>query len=193
MNNDESETDQSDWRVLIQTEYFEVEKGDDEFDDEDGDENETTPWYMAIFEKDVLNEKTGCIVYKWVLAMEKIGLHQTQELLVKNGYDIVELKTDAIRYNLNGKPKFDHSGYYYDDAKTIPKYREGDNKAIACKGHCYNRTGELNIHKNWNITNEYNVIDEELKRIIGLNKGTMINGFAGTGRSFLTNAAGRRR
>ena len=97
------------------------------------------------------------------------------------------MKTDAIRYKLNGKPKFDHSDYYYDDAKTIPKYRDDDNKVIACKGHCYTRTGELNIYQNWNITNEYDDIDEELKRIIELNKGTMINGFAGTGKSFLTN------
>ena len=98
VNNDETETDQSDWRVFIQTEYLEVEKGDGEFDNEDDEENETTPLYMAIFEKYVLNEKTGCIVYKWILEMEKMGLHQTQEILVENGYDIVELKTDAIRY-----------------------------------------------------------------------------------------------
>jgi hypothetical protein len=147
VNNDETETDQSDWRVFIQTEYLEVEKGDDEFDNEDDEGNETTPLYMAIFEKDVLNEKTGYIVYKWILEMEKMGLHQTQEILVENGYGIVELKTDAIRYKFNGKPKFGHSDYYYGDAKTIPKYRDDDNnKVIACKGHCYTRTGELNIY-----------------------------------------------
>ncbi len=150
------------------------------------------PIFFGVFQKGLQNDKTGYIIYKWILEMEKIELFKMQDLLVEEGYSVVDMKTDAIRYKLNKRQPIDVSQYFWDDEKTIRKYREDKNEPLKCKSHKYWRDGSSNyvedFEMSWEIANEYEDLDAMQNEILDKGDGLCVNGFAGTGKTFWVNA-----
>ena len=104
------------------------------------------------------------------LEMEKVELFKMQDLLIEQGYGIVDMKTDAIRYRLNKRRPFDARKHYWDDEKTVPKYHKDKNEPLKCKSHNYWRDGSSNFVEDfeldWDVIDEYTNLDTHQNEIL---------------------------
>ena len=183
---DKEHSNLSDWNVFIKSRHL---------------DNEHFPTlFIGEFYKDVVNQTTGYIIGKWVLEMEAMELHKMELLVESQGGVVLEVATDAVRYQTYGR-KLNFKNYCCGAAKKVPKYRQDKNKVLKQKSH-----GGYRFHRStgidscvdtqlpelfqlvWETYTDENdwVVKEEAQRIVASKKGININGSPGTGKTFTT-------
>ena len=153
--------------------------------------------YQCITNKSVVNESTNYCIYAMILQLEAIELHKIETLVLQHDGYILDRNTDAIRYYGN---KIDITNYYWDDAKTLPKYQDENSKPLQVE-RCshFKRVNHVDVSKftvNWNIEYDYEGYDGEdwkncmtvkAKQIAESGKSYFIQGNAGVGKSYFIN------
>ena len=135
---------------------------------------------------EVLKLQTSFPVFMQVLDIEAIELHKLSMLIKNAGGIPVAVKTDAVVYY--APSKIDISPYFWDEAKTVAKYKH--EKASLPK-HEINNMCKLKLTIE---SNDYQTIYEDnedfdaiAQQIIESEKGCLILGNAGTGKTTLIN------
>lgn len=144
--------------------------------------------YEGIFSKDVIVEGSKYPIYSMILQMEALELHKLENLIICNGGKILDRNTDAIRYK--GKQKLNIENYFWDDEKTVKKYRTEESTPL--KVEHLPKMKRSNIQTNfdllWNIDYDYDCsIEQKAAEIVNSNKSIHIDGRAGTGKTYLAN------
>jgi 5-methylcytosine-specific restriction endonuclease McrA len=156
-------------------------------------------FYHVLSPHKVSNVETERPLYDQIVQQEIIELHKLKMLVESKGGRITDLNTDAITctfpddqcpFNLIDDKNI--NGYYWDDEKTIPKYKlEPVGKHVKYpKMEKYMRKEKYVLEsQEWNITPD--VEDNEFKplinKIIDSNQSWLINGPPGAGKTFLIN------
>jgi hypothetical protein len=145
--------------------------------------------YKGIFSENVEVEGMKYAIYKQVLEEEALQLHTLESIILKKGGVSLDRNTDAIRYAR--KESIDISNYYWDDEKNILKYQTEGAKPLDVEvlpRMCRNHQLDYSVFQlQWNIKEDYESIDEEVKRILDSNQSIHIDGRAGCGKTYLTN------
>jgi DNA replication protein DnaC len=143
--------------------------------------------YSVIENKEIKKDDLCSPLYHQILAMEAIELHKLQTFIIKNGGTPLELNTDSILYS---GPKINIDGHYYDKECKVEKYRYDETSTLKVDSVCHMvRTGSVSIKEfNYNIVPSENrefidIIDD----VITSNKGCLITGIAGTGKTYFAN------
>ena len=150
-------------------------------------------FYQVFAESISLNIETEKPIYNQILDLEAIEMHRLKCIIEKKGGEILEYKTDAIRYSIKEFPfqLIDDKnilGYYWDEAKKSPKYKIEikDNLKIELKPR-YKRTEKFEfIEKEFTVYPD--VIDDDFTPLVNLTlelKNVFITGIAGAGKSTL--------
>ena len=142
----------------------------------------------SVIENKVIKKDDLCSpLYHQILAMEAIELHKLQTFIIKNGGTPLELNTDSILYS---GPKLNIDGHYYDKECRVEKYRYDETSTLKVDSVCHMvRTGSVSIKEfNYNIVPSENrefidIIDD----VITSDKGCLITGIAGTGKTYYAN------
>ena len=142
----------------------------------------------SVIEKKVINKDDMYLpLYYQIVAMEAIELHKLEQMIIVSGGRPLERNTDAILYKGN---KIDISEYFWDENKTVSKYRYEDdytllNRDNVCK---LSRENSFKPHKFvYRKFKDDDKFDEICEKIMKSNKGCLINGIAGTGKTYLAN------
>ena len=142
----------------------------------------------SVIENKVIKKDDLCSpLYHQILAMEAIELHKLQTFIIKEGGTPLELNTDAILYS---GPKINIDGHFYDKECKVEKYRYDETSLLQVDSVCHMvRTSKASI-KDF----KYNIVPTENREFIDIvndvvasNKGCLITGIAGTGKTFLAN------
>ena len=142
----------------------------------------------SIIENKVIKKDDLCSpLYHQVLAMEAIELHKLQTFIIKQGGTPLELNTDSILYSGS---KINIDGHFYDKECKVEKYRYDETNKLKVESVCHMvRTGSISI-KEFN----YSIIPSENREFIDIindvitsNKGCLLTGIAGTGKTYLGN------
>lgn len=151
-----------------------------------------TKLHEGSFITNIENEHWTYPLYKQVLETELIELAQMEDMLKKQGAFILARSTDAIRYS------FDHeinmfTDYFWDDAKTVPKYRREDDRTSARSAmSSYYRTApkeydDIEVQYK-SVIDDYNNLEESVTQLLATDEGCHIDGRAGCGKSFYIRA-----
>ena len=128
-------------------------------------------------------------IYAQILDCEAIELHKKVKLLKQNGFIPKCVKTDAVcYYSINGK-KFDVSNYYWDNNKTILKYKDEAAKNIIRPIKWTNKTKFIKQSYKWNKIIDDETIDFNVRianDIVNL-IGCFLDGMPGTGKTTTIN------
>lgn len=151
--------------------------------------DEDVKLYEGIFSEPVQVEATKYPLYKQILEMEAVELHRLEQLIVQAGGEVLDRNTDAIRYSRYCP--VDLEDYYWDEAKTVPKYQKEEPKPLmkeVLPGMRRDKPLDMSLFDlPWNILYDYEgTAEEEAKRIVDGGMSWHIDGAAGTGKSFLT-------
>lgn len=139
-------------------------------------------------------------IYSQILDIEAMELHKMTTLLENNNYEIIAVKTDAVLYRKNNKNQpdvFDVSNYLYENGLPMMKNEDKEprippnflNDEII-KYNKYNTDKYVFEETKYNMINDFNTTDNWKSlsnEIIDSEKGILIQGAAGTGKSSLTN------
>lgn len=142
----------------------------------------------SIIENKVIKKDDLCSpLYHQVLAMEAIELHKLQTFIIKQGGTPLELNTDSILYSGS---KINIDGHFYDKECQVEKYRYDETSKLKIESVCrMARTGSASI-KEFNysiITSENREFIDIVNDVITSNKGCLLTGIAGTGKTYLGN------
>jgi DNA replication protein DnaC len=148
--------------------------------------------HEGSFITNIENEQWTYPLYKHVLEAELVELATLEEILREKGAFILARSTDSIRYS------YDHeinmfNDYFWDDAKTIPKYRRENDRTTAREAmSSYYRTApkeydEIEV-KYKSVIDDYNNLEESVKQLLATEEGCHIDGRAGCGKSFYIRA-----
>ena len=145
--------------------------------------------YEGIFSEDVDVEAINYCLYKQIVEMEAVELHKLESIICKNGGVPLDRNTDAIRYARKDPIELIE---YWDEEKTILKYQKELAKPLSCEvfgGFCRKQELDLSIFDlNWNIQDDYlGCAEDEACRVVDTNMSMHIDGYAGTGKTFLVN------
>jgi 5-methylcytosine-specific restriction endonuclease McrA/DNA replication protein DnaC len=127
-------------------------------------------------------------IHAQVLDCEGIELYKLVEFIKDAGHYPYAVKTDAVLYYTNPRyGEVDISNEFWDAEKTIPKYKYDDVKELVREVIVNNEENyELQQHyyKNVEENDDFNVVVDS---IINSEKGCLILGSAGCGKTHLTN------
>ena len=130
--------------------------------------------------------ETSFPIFMQVLDLEAIELHKLSKLIQREGGIPVAVKTDAVMYYAPSKVNI--SNYCWDDEKTIKKYKH---ETASLPKHEINNmcTLKLTLESNefqtvYEDNDDFNII---AKQIIDSEKGCLVLGPAGTGKTTLVN------
>lgn len=139
--------------------------------------------FEGCYENEIAVDDNAYPLYSMVLQLEAMELHQLESLIVDNGGTPLERNTDAIRYE--AKTEIDISVYFWDNAKTKPKYQAEENTPLKCetKPH-WIRENNLK-YDDFDI--EWNRHNKIVKEVFDMKKSMMINGRAGVGKTYFVN------
>ena len=149
-------------------------------------ENDLT-LFSIIENKVIKKDDLNAPLYHQILAMEAIELHKLKALIIKEGGTPLELNTDAVLYS---GPKIDIENYFYDKESTVKKYRYDDVNKLRVESVCRMvRSGNANIKEfNYNtMPSENREFIDVVNDVIASEKGCLITGIAGTGKTYLGN------
>ena len=139
--------------------------------------------YESCNQIEVAVDDNAYPLYSMVLQLEAIELHKLESIVNENNGLPLERNTDSIRYQ--SLKEIDIANYFWDEKQTLPKYQAEANTSLKheAKPH-WTRRHELNEDEleEWNISN-----DLEAQDIFNSKKSTLINGRAGTGKTYLVN------
>ena len=146
-------------------------------------------FYHVYKRTSVLKEETEAPIYNMILELEAIELHKLKTLVESHKGTVLDLNTDCVTCVFrNNKLPFELikdsdniEGYYFDDAKKVPKYKlEHKPEGYRLKNsklENYKRTVKYELIKNvWDSIN--------YEQIISSNKSVRIDGLAGTGKTY---------
>jgi len=143
--------------------------------------------YSIIENKVIKKDDLSTPLYHQILAMEAIELHKLQTFIIKEGCIPLELNTDAILYTGH---KLNIQGHFYDKECKVEKYRYDEINKLEIESVCRMvRTGKMS-NKEFNyafIPTENREYIDIVKDVIESNKGCLITGIAGTGKTYLAN------
>jgi nucleoside-triphosphatase THEP1 len=147
--------------------------------------------YQSKQKQSFVMNSTMYAIYTQILHMEAMHLYETEKMIKSFGGIILDRNTDAIRYK-EGR-EIDITQYYWDDAKTVQKYKWEDPRALMyeVKPKLERQPVEGLVEKfelKWNI--EYDYEGDALTKaieIVDKKLSLHIDGMAGCGKSFLTN------
>jgi len=143
---------------------------------------------FSIIENKVFKKDDLCSpLYHQVLAMEAIELHKLQTFIIKEGGIPLELNTDSILYS---GPKINIDGHFYDKECKVDKYRYDETSLLKVDSVCHMiRTGSASIKefKNNIVPSEKREFIDIVNDVIASNKGCLVTGIAGTGKTYLAN------
>ena len=144
--------------------------------------------HEGTFMTNIENEAWAFPLYKQVLEQELVELATMESILVSKGAFILSRATDAIRY------AFDHEinvfdSYFWDDAKTVPKYRrELDKTSTRSAMQSYRRKAPKEMdditiaYKS--VIDDYENLEKSIDDLLATGEGCHIDGRAGCGKSF---------
>lgn len=141
--------------------------------------------YEGIFSQKIKMETTAYPIYSMILQMEAIELHKLETIIHKNGGYILDRNTDAIRYYSEEVINLDE--YMWE--KDSPKYQVENAKSLKIEHlpQMFRENENQLIEYDWNITYDYDNIDDEINNIIESGKSIHIEGSAGTGKTYFAN------
>jgi hypothetical protein len=123
-------------------------------------------------------------IHMQILDEEAVELHKMVCYITEKGGIPRILKTDCVIYN--AYDEIDFNNFYWDDRQTIKKYKGlGDEVLSLVRGMDIKNTEKLVI--DFQTYNEYNEDEDVINQIIHSNKGCLILGAAGTGKTYLIN------
>jgi hypothetical protein len=145
------------------------------------------------------NIETERPLYDQIVQQEAMELHRLKTLVESKGGIVTDINTDAITCTFpNDKFPFDLidekniNGYYWDDLKTVPKYKlEPNAKRVKYpKLVHYMRFDNYTLHTEpWDITPDVpdNNFEPLINKILDSNESWLINGPPGAGKTTLIN------
>ncbi len=132
------------------------------------------------------------IIYNLIVSVETIEMHKLFKLIKNHGGHPTHLNTDCIECWFNEDKPIDLSVFFWDKAKTIPKYKyeEKEEPPEYERMKNYKRMDKFYLNseqEKWTIMedNENDDFDNLAKTIIEMDKSINIDGIAGSGKSFL--------
>ena len=148
--------------------------------------------YEGIFTTEVKMESTKYTLYKQILEMEAVELHRLESIIKQKGGITLDRNTDAVRFSLVSKFKFDISSYFWDDNHQVPKYQYEDPKTLSIEilaGMKRDATFDSTPYElEWDTQYDYEGdVAEEARRAVEAGVSIHIDGRAGTGKSYLVN------
>jgi hypothetical protein len=141
----------------------------------------------SIMESMVINKDDMYLpLYNQIIAMEAMNLYDLEQIIIGQGGVPVERNTDAILYSGS---KINIDNYYWDAENTVKKYRYDEITHLKRDDVCkFTRTEVFTPAQfKWTQYEEIDDFDSVAKSIFESNKGCMINGCAGAGKTFLAN------
>ncbi len=120
-------------------------------------------------------------LYNMILQLEACNLHNLEYIIKRNGGKILDRNTDAIRYA--GK-KINLDRFFWDDEKTVPKYQEENPKALEHESMPQFKRNPMKYEFKLQWKNQQMTPQE----IYDLKEGMLINGRAGTGKTYFVNS-----
>ncbi|HXT83583.1 MAG TPA: AAA family ATPase, partial [Verrucomicrobiae bacterium] len=130
------------------------------------------------------------IFYDLIIDLEALELHKLSSIIEQNHGHVTFLNTDCCECWFNGDKCLDLSKYFWDNAKTVLKYKyeEKDEAPTYQRKKQFKHIEPFYLEKNeWNITPDPQDNDfiRLAKQIIEVNTSWNINGIAGSGKSTL--------
>ena len=125
-------------------------------------------------------------LYNQIVAMEAIELHRLESTIVRNGGIPLERNTDAILYRGN---HFNISSYFWDDDNSVNKYRYDEPTLLSRDAVCVFTRSEIFKPSSF----DFDIIEESddsckmIEQVINSDKGCLITGVAGTGKTYFAN------
>ena len=142
--------------------------------------------YEAIYQNEIAVDDNAYPLYSMVLQKEALELHTLERIVIKNKGIPLDRNTDAIRFQRN--EPIDISNYFWDEEKTQPKYQneyalplKHESKPHSMRYNYLQQTEEFDLH--WNLS----IDNSNIEDIINKKEGMLINGRAGTGKTYLVN------
>ena len=129
-------------------------------------------------------------IFAQILDCEALELHNTTKMLKQNGFIPICVKTDAVVYFSKTKKSFDINKQYWDNDKTILKYKDENPQLLKKSIHYVIKDNFKLQSKKYNIIEDDKTFDFNVnvaKTIIDSNKGCFLDGPAGTGKTKLVN------
>ena len=129
--------------------------------------------------------------YNLILEIEAIELHTLASIIQERGGTVHAINTDAVQFTTDDNlplKDFDINNIFWDANKTTLKYKYEDKEYLKI-GRMTNSLNSMNYYTAQvptfkNIT-EYEDMDTTVQTIMNLEKGILINGQAGTGKTYL--------
>jgi hypothetical protein len=144
--------------------------------------------YEGIHKEDVITEMSNYPIYSMILQVEALELHKLENKIIEKGGYILDRNTDAIRFQSKNKIELEE---FWDDEDSVLKYQAEEDKTLQverCPQMSRMNTTKLNdFDLKWNITYDYENIDDRINEIIESKKSYHIDGMAGTGKTYFTN------
>jgi len=130
-------------------------------------------FYHAFKKYYTEKDESESVLYHMIIELEAIELHKMSKIIESNNGIILDLNTDAISFiTKDNKLPFqldgiNISGYYYDDKKTIHKYKLEDKEGRLCiaklQGYKSSDSYEL-VKKEWRIIQD--VKDNDFTQLV---------------------------
>jgi energy-coupling factor transporter ATP-binding protein EcfA2 len=157
-----------------------------------------TNFYQVYSKYMTETDETEAPIYNQVLELEAIALHELATLVKDNKGTVLDLNTDCVSCVFENDifpftvsdDAVNIEGFYYDEAKTLPKYKieHKDERLKEPRMGMYMRNATYR-HKQLEWNRSGDVIDNDFKplvdQILNSKKSIVINGRAGCGKSTL--------
>lgn len=138
--------------------------------------------YEAKYEREVKCDEIAYPLYAMILQMEAMTLHELETIITNNGGIVLDRNTDAVRYQM--KKNINVNEYFWDDDKTIQKYQYEEPKPLKQQSMPQLSRTHKEYDFNIKLDIQINLTAEE---IFNSNKSYLIQGRAGTGKTYLVN------
>lgn len=141
--------------------------------------------FEGCYENRIAVDDNAYPLYSMVLQLEAIELHRLESLVIRKNGTPLDRNTDAIRYQ-RAEGEINIEKYYWDgENKQVPKYQNESNQPLRhqslpslLRSHYLRGIDEFKV--DWKFHNNLSPT-----QIFELKEGMLINGRAGTGKTFL--------